>query len=49
MPTLAADQPMLSVWQPIWKQRLENRGGPNNYLFSVDDLRGDHDCLALPR
>ena len=39
MPTLATYQRMLSVWHPIWKQKLENWGGPNNYLFSVDELR----------
>lgn len=38
MPSLATYQRMLSVWGPIWKQKLENCGGPNNYLVSVDEL-----------
>lgn len=39
MPTLAAYQRMLSVWQPMWDQKINSYGGPNDYQFTVAELQ----------
>lgn len=38
-PMLASYQRMLSVWRPMWKRKIENWAGSNNYLLSVEELR----------
>jgi uncharacterized protein len=38
-PALASYERMLSVWRPMWKEKIANRGGPSNYLFTPDELR----------
>ena len=38
-PVLASYQRMLSVWRPIWNKKIATYGGPNDYLFALEELR----------
>lgn len=46
MPVLAAYQRMLSVWRPLWDQKIKSYGGAHNYRFIVDELQ--QICAAWP-
>jgi len=39
MPTLASYQRMLSVWKPLWQDKVKSFGGPNSYRFTVEELQ----------
>lgn len=39
MPVLAAYHRMLSVWRPLWDQKIKSYGGAHNYRFTVDELQ----------
>jgi uncharacterized protein YfbU (UPF0304 family) len=39
MPMLASYQRMLSVWKPLWADKVKALGGPRNYAFSVEELQ----------
>lgn len=38
-PTLATYERMLSVWWPMWKEKIASYGGPSNYLFAPNELQ----------
>ena len=38
-PALASYQRMLSVFKPLWDEKVKAMGGPNSYRFSPDELR----------
>lgn len=38
-PALASYERMLSIWRPMWKEKIATYGGPSNYLFTPDELR----------
>jgi uncharacterized protein len=49
MPMLATYQRMLSVWKPMWAQKVKAMGGPNNYRFTVAELQQILAAWPYPR
>jgi hypothetical protein len=38
-PTLGSYERMLSVWRPMWGEKIASYGVPSDYLFTPDELR----------
>jgi hypothetical protein len=30
---------MLSVWKPLWEEKVKSFGGPSSYRFTVEELQ----------
>lgn len=48
-PVLASYERMLSVWRPMWEKKIATYGGPNDYLFTPEELRQIKDAWPYPR
>lgn len=48
-PALTSYKRMLSIWRPMWKQKVANYSGPSNYLFMPDELRQIRAAWPYPK
>jgi hypothetical protein len=48
-PALASYERMLSIWRPMWREKIASYGGPSDYLFTPDELRQIRAAWPYPK